>query len=69
MRKAPVPDDFAWHCLRVMRAVARDSGHLSAYPDTLQGRLAALRQRLSAMEEDRWFFNDVQRSLVLEDIR
>jgi hypothetical protein len=29
-------DDFAQHCLRAMRAVTRESGHPSAYPDTLR---------------------------------
>jgi hypothetical protein len=37
---------FANRLFRSMRAVARDAGHPSAYPDTPEGRLAALRQQL-----------------------
>ena len=62
-------DDFAAHCLHAMRAVARESGHFSAYTDTLQGRLAALRQQVRLMDEERWFFSDFQRSLVLSAFR
>jgi hypothetical protein len=62
-------NDFAAHCLRAMRAVARESGHPSAYPDTPQGRLAALRQRLRLMHAERWCFSVFQRSLVLAALR
>jgi hypothetical protein len=60
---------FARRLLQAMRAVVREAGHPSAYPPTRGGRLAALRQELKAMDEDRWFFNDVQRTLVLQEIR
>jgi hypothetical protein len=60
---------FASRLFQAMRAVARDAGHPSAYPDTQEGRLAALRQQVRAMDEDRWFFNGYQRGLVLAEIR
>jgi hypothetical protein len=60
---------FARRLFRAMRAVARDAGHPSAYPDTFEGRLAALRQQLRAMGKDRWFFNDYQQGLVIAEIR
>jgi hypothetical protein len=60
---------FARHPLTAMRDVAREAGHFSAYPRTRAGRLAALRQRLKAMDEDRWFFSDFQRTPVLQEIR
>jgi hypothetical protein len=57
-------------CLyRCLHQVARECGHFSAYPNTREGRLAALRQRLRMMDEERWFFNDYQRTLVLREIR
>ncbi len=60
---------FARRLLRAMRAVACEAGHPSAYSDTQHGRLAALRQQLRAMDEDRWWFNDVQRTRVLAEIK
>jgi hypothetical protein len=62
-------DDFAQCIWHAMCAVARESGHPAGYPDTPQGRLAAMRQRLRLMDEERWFFSDFQRSLVLAEHR
>jgi hypothetical protein len=36
-------NDFTAHCLHAMPAVARESGHFSAYTDTPEGHRAALR--------------------------
>jgi hypothetical protein len=60
--------DFARRLLAAMRAVVRDAGHPSAYPHTKAGQLAALRQKLSMMEEEHWFFSDVQRALVRQEM-
>jgi hypothetical protein len=62
-------DDFAARCLRAMRAVARESGHFSAYPDTPAGRHAALRQQLHTIDDFPAWGNDYQRSLVLGELR
>jgi hypothetical protein len=61
--------EFERRLSRGLRQVARECGHVSVYPNTREGRLAALRQRLRMMDEERWFFNDVQRTLVLREIR
>ena len=37
---------FAHRLFQALRAVARDAGHPLVYPDTLGGRLAALRQQV-----------------------
>ena len=52
--------EFECRLSRGLRQVLREYGHFSAYPHTHEGRLAALRQRLRMMDEERWFFNDVQ---------
>jgi hypothetical protein len=62
-------DEFAAHCLRAMRAMARESGHFSAYPDTLAGRRAALRQQLRTIDDFPPWGNDYQRSLALAALR
>jgi hypothetical protein len=62
-------DDFAAHCLRTMRAVARESGHFSAYPDIPAGRHAALRQQLRTIDDFPSWGNDYQRCLVLAALR
>jgi hypothetical protein len=62
-------DEFAAHCLRAMRAVARESGHVSAYPDTPAGRRAALCQQLRTIDDFPSWGNDYQRSLVLAELR
>jgi hypothetical protein len=62
-------DDCAAHCWRAMRAVARDSGLFSVYPDTPARRRAALRQRLRTIDECPAWGSDFQRSLVLAELR
>jgi hypothetical protein len=62
-------DDFAAHCLRAMRAVARESGHVSAYPDTPAGRRAALRQQLRTIDDFPAWGSDFQGNLVLAELR
>jgi hypothetical protein len=62
-------DDFPAHCLRAMRAVARESGHFSAYPETPAGRRAAVRQQLRTIDEFPSWGNDYQRSFVLAALR
>ena len=68
-RENHMADDFAAHCLRAMRAVARESGHFSAYPDTPARRRAALRQQLRTIDEFPSWGNDYQRSFVLAALR
>ena len=62
-------DDFAAHCLQATRAMGRESGHLSAYPDTLVGQHTALRQQLRTIDNFPAWGNDYQRSLVLAALR
>jgi hypothetical protein len=62
-------DDFAGRLLRAMYTVAREAGLASAYPDTREGKLAALQARLRTLESSREWGNDVQRSLVLQELR
>ena len=68
-RQNHMADDFPAHCLRAMRAVARESGHFSAYPDTPAGRRAAVRQQLRTIDEFPSWGNDYQRSFVLAALR
>ena len=62
-------DEFAARCLRAMRAVARESSHFSAYPDTSAGRRAALRQQLRTIDDFPAWGNDYQRSLFQGELR
>jgi hypothetical protein len=62
-------DDCAARCLRAMHAVARESGHVSAYLDTPAGRRAALRRQLRTIDDFPSWGNHYQRNLVLAELR
>lgn len=61
--------EFRRRITQAMRAVARESGHPSAYPDTPAGRRAALPQRLRTIDDFPAWGSDFQRSLVLAELR
>jgi hypothetical protein len=64
----PAQHDHAFWS-RAMHQLARDMGLEAAYPLSLEGRMAALQRRLAVMEEDRWWFYDVRRTMVLRALR
>jgi hypothetical protein len=61
--------EFRRRITHAMHAVARESGHVSAYPDTPAGRRAAPRQPLRTIDDFPAWGNDYQRSLVLAALR